>query len=318
MRLDATPFAARYAGAALVALGALVAGAANADDHPSPDAALAPFVQSLERSEREARERLAQAERQLEAAARVVAQSRDALAAARRTQDSGAQHVASQAVARAEAARLRAERQRDTALRLVRRAEHALRAARALAARSPSEPVRFAITVPHGKGKLEVATPDRGWRAADPSAALTLQDGARLRTGRGAQAELVLAPGDSRVLLDQETEVAAHDTPDRSWLDLARGRLYLLIMQWSKEFEVRTPAAVFGVRGTEFAVAADAQGRATLIVLSGVVEVRAGEAQREPLEIRAGQSVAVRPDGTAEALQTVDPRTLEAWWHGNP
>lgn len=317
MRLDATSFAARYAGAVLVVLGALAAGAAKADDRPSPDAPLAPFVQSLERSEREARERLAQAERQLEAAARVVAQSRDALAAARRTQDSGAQHVASQALARAEAARLRAERQRDAAQHQAQRAEHALRAARALAARSPSEPVRFAITVPHGKGKLEVATPDGGWREVDPSSALPLQDGARLRTGRGAQAELVLAQGDSRVLLDQETEVTARDEADRSWLDLARGRLHLLIKRWSKEFSVRTPAAVLGVRGTEFAVTTDAQGRTTLVVLSGVVEVRAGEAQRQPLEIRAGQSVAVRPDGTAEAVQTVDPRTLDAWWHGN-
>jgi ferric-dicitrate binding protein FerR (iron transport regulator) len=315
MRSHTIAFAARYAPAALLALGALVAGGARADDRPSSDAALAPFVQSLERSEREARERLAQAERQLEAAARLVAQSRDALAAARRTQDSGAQHVASRALARAEAARLRAERQRDAALRQTQRAEHALRAARALAARSPSEPVRFAITVPYGQ--LEVAAPDGGWRAVDPSSALALHDGARLCTARGAQAELVLALGDSRVLLDQETEVTAHDTPDRSWLDLARGRLHLLIKRWSKEFEVRTPVAVLGVRGTEFAVATDAQGRTTLVVLSGVVEVRAGEAQREPLEIRAGQSVTVRPDGTAEAVQTVDPRALDAWWHGN-
>lgn len=316
MRSDVIGFAARYAAAVLLALGALVAGAARADDRPSSDAALAPFVQSLEQSEREARERLAQAERQLDAAVRIVAQSRDALAAARRTQDSGAQHVASQALARAEAARLRAERQRDAALRQAHRAEHALRAARALAARSPSEPVRFAITVPYGT--LEVAAPDGGWRAVDPSSALTLQDGARLRTGRGAQAELVLAPGDSRVLLDQETEVTAHDTPDRSWLDLARGRLHLLIKRWSKEFEVRTPVAVFGVRGTEFAVTADAQGRTTLVVLSGVVEVRAGEARREPLQIRAGHSVAVRPDGTVEAVQKIEPRALDAWWHGNP
>ena len=102
MRSNTIAFAARYAPAALLALGALVAGGARADDRPSSDAALAPFVQSLERSEREARERLAQAERQLEAAARLVAQSRDALAAARRTQDSGAQHAASQALARAE------------------------------------------------------------------------------------------------------------------------------------------------------------------------------------------------------------------------
>lgn len=307
--------AARYA-AALVALGALFAGSVRADDPASSDGGLAPFVQSLERSERAARERLAQAERQLEVAARLVAQSRDALAAARRTQDSGAQHVASQAVARAEAARLRAERQRDAALRQAQRAQQALRAARALAARSPSEPARFAITVPYGK--LEVAAPDGGWQTVDPSAALTLQDGARLRTGSGAQAELVLAPGDSRALLDQETEVTAHDEPDRSWLDLARGRLYLLIKGWSKAFEVRTPAAVLGVRGTEFAVSTDAQGRTTLVVLSGVVEVRPGKAQGEPLEIRSGQRLLLLPDGTVEAVQTVDARTLDAWWYGNP
>lgn len=307
--------ASSRAKAASLLLVALFAGALRAEERVSLDGGVTAFVQALERREREARDRLVQAERQLEAAARLVAQSRDALAAARRTQDSGAQHVASEALARAEAARLRAERQRDAALRQAQRAEHALRAARALAARSPSEPARFAITVPYGQ--LEVAAPDGGWRAADPSAALALQDGARLRTARGAQAEIVLAAGDSRVLLDQETEVVARDTPDRSWLDLARGRLYLLIKRWSKEFEVRTPAAVLGVRGTEFAVAADAQGHTTLVVLSGVVEVRAGQAQREPLEIRAGQSVAVRPDGTVEAVQKVEARALDAWWHGN-
>ncbi|MFN3567110.1 MAG: FecR domain-containing protein [Burkholderiaceae bacterium] len=244
-------------------MSALFAGSVLADEAASSTGGLTPFVQSLERSEREARERLAQAERQLDAAARLVAQSRDALAA-----------------------------------------------------QSPAEPVRFAITVPYGR--LEAATPDGGWRAVDPTSALPVQDGARLRTARGAQAELVLAAGDSRVLLDRETEVTAHDAPDRSWLDLARGRLYLLVKQWSKQFQVRTPAAVFGVRGTEFAVTADAQGGTTLVVLSGIVEARAGQAPGEPLEVRGGQRLVLRPDGNVETVQTVDARTLDAWWHGNP
>lgn len=316
MKPDATALAARYAAASLLALMALAAGAARADERAASDADLAAIVQALERNAREARERLAQAERQLDAAARLVTRSRDAVGAARRTQDLPAQHVAGEALARAQAARLRAERQRDTALHQAQRAEHALRAARALAARPPSDPARFAITVPYGD--LEVATPDGGWQPADASSALALRDGARLRTGRGAQAELVLAQGQSRVLLDQETELTAHDTPQRSWLDLARGRLHLILKQWSKEFQVRTPAAVFGVRGTEFAVATDAQGRTTLVVLEGVVEVRAARETGAPLEVGAGHSVALRPDGTAGAVQAVDPRALDAWWQRAP
>lgn len=316
MKPDAAALAARYAATALLALSVLVAATARADERATSDGGLATIVQALERNAREARERLAQAERQLDAATSLVARSRDALAAARRTQDSPAQHVASEALARAQAARLRAERQRDAALRQTQRAEHALRAARALAARSPSEPARFAITVPYGN--LEVATPDGSWQPVDASSALALRDGARMRTGRGAQAELVLAQGQSRVLLDQETEIAAHDTPQRSWLDLARGRLHLILRQWSKEFQVRTPAAVFGVRGTEFAVATDAQGRTTLVVLEGVVEVRAGRGADAPFEVGAGHGVALRPDGTADAVQAVDPRALDDWWQRAP
>jgi hypothetical protein len=316
MKLDVSALAASYVAAALLALTALVAVSARADERAALDGGLATIVQALERSAREARETLAQAERQLEAAASLVARSRDAVAAARRTQDLPAQHVAGEALARAEAARLRAERQRDAALRQTQRAEHALRAARALAARSPSEPARFAITVPYGN--VEIAAPDGGWQSVDASSALALRDGARLRTGRGAQAELVLAQGQSRVLLDQETEIAAHDAPERSWLDLARGRLHLILKQWSKEFRVRTPAAVIGARGTEFAVATDAQGRTTLVVLDGVVEVRAGRATNALLEVGAGHSVALRPDGTADAVQAVDPSALDAWWKRTP
>jgi len=129
-------------------------------------------------------------------------------------------------------------------------------------------------------GEITVAQPGQAQRAAVPGEPLPAS--ARLRSGPRASAMLEFDDG-SRVMVLQSTELRVVRS-DRRLLDggfmveleLLRGGLENLVTPSARlpetRFEIRTPAAVAAVRGTQFRVHADTMATWTE-VLGGAVQV---------------------------------------------
>jgi len=131
---------------------------------------------------------------------------------------------------------------------------------------------------------------------------LRLASGASVRTGGGASALLSLGD-ESRVSLGQDTSLTVEEVSDsRHSLKLHLGVLKAYVAHVARRrFEVRTPAAVASVRGTEFQVTVLSGGRTRLELYRGILGV----------EDNRGNHVLLRPN---ESL-SVDRRGMAAPQH---
>lgn len=91
-----------------------------------------------------------------------------------------------------------------------------------------------------------------------------------------------------------------------------------------KRLEVRTPAAVVAVRGTEFTVNVDKDGTTTVTVLQGSVEVR-DLASNASVSLEPSQGITIPkvPGGLQQQdmlgrVTTVTPGLIERWWEDLP
>lgn len=108
------------------------------------------------------------------------------------------------------------------------------------------------------EGKAQVRSPDsEGWRALEKG--MTVDAGDSVRTARRSRVEIAIDPAKhNTVQIGPNTLVVLNaevsDQIDR--IDLARGRVYshLESLQAGLGFEVTTPSAVAGVRGSSYMV----------------------------------------------------------------
>ncbi len=107
-----------------------------------------------------------------------------------------------------------------------------------------------------------------------------------IRTQSGAKVKLlfnddsVITVGPTtRLRIDSSVYSPGPSGVRNSVLTVLGGKVRSLVSSWfssplqDNRFEVRTPTAVAGVRGTEFITSVDNDGRSTVIVLDGIVEV---------------------------------------------
>lgn len=102
-------------------------------------------------------------------------------------------------------------------------------------------------------------------------------------------------------------------------MGLAQGTLYCLIKQLpaGSQFRVRTPTAVYGVRGTGWEVTATAEASAAS-VFEGVVHVEAPQKPQPQFVVTAGQQVEVDTSADPVMVAEVKEEAVEAWevWKG--
>lgn len=91
-----------------------------------------------------------------------------------------------------------------------------------------------------------------------------------------------------------------------------------------KRLEIRTPAAVVAVRGTEFTVNVDGDGTTKVMVLQGSVEVR-DLASNASVSLGPSQGITIAkvPGGLQQQdmlarVTTVTPGLIERWWEDLP
>jgi hypothetical protein len=136
-------------------------------------------------------------------------------------------------------------------------------------------------TIASLEGQAEVGH-DGAWQAASIGAAIHERD--ELRTGTPGRLRIVFQD-DSVVTVSDNSHIVIDEQvfdPNRgvarSLIELLRGKLSSLVGEYShgtgSKYEVKTPTAVCGVRGTEFVITYNADTDVTEVVgLSGQVEV---------------------------------------------
>lgn len=179
----------------------------------------------------------------------------------------------------------------------------------------PAQPIRIPLRLLRGQPApatvLEAVGNARAHGANDDSSPLAagsqVAEGSRVLTGADGYVTLRLADGSLlRVQAASETELAQARAlgvqaqgGHRTLLALLRGRIEVLVTQvtgGAPRFEVRTPQAVVGVRGTEFRVST-ADGVTLSEVLDGRVAVGAASAAATQREQAVAAGFGVRSDG---------------------
>ncbi|NBF38900.1 MAG: hypothetical protein GVY14_00645 [Spirochaetes bacterium] len=139
--------------------------------------------------------------------------------------------------------------------------------------------------------------------------------GGSLETRR-TTAELLLEPNHAVLRVARQTTVhlerLSKRRRGRTRLRLDEGSLRSIVeaLTGSKRFEVSTPGAVVGVRGTDFRIDVDPGVREVVVVFDGEVEVRRDDGEKSTLT--AGQSVNILdPDLSTEDLDDSELDELE-------
>ncbi len=157
-------------------------------------------------------------------------------------------------------------------------------------------------------GGAEVVRADT--RRTEPAARdMELYVGDTVRTRYDGKVEILFDQG-TLLRLGENTEVRLQQTEDQNGVFVAIGRLWARIKKLfgRSKFEVETPAAVAGVRGTTLRVDVRADGESTVAVDEGEAEVIVGD-RRERLR-SAWQAVCAR-----QAIQTArfTPKQRRPW-----
>ncbi len=126
-----------------------------------------------------------------------------------------------------------------------------------------------------------------------------LQPGEQVKTGPGGQAHLFVANGNGEAVLQESSSMTVKQDDDKGFMaELEAGAAYLKarVKAWGdKRFTVRTPAAVCGVRGTEFIVKTKS-AETTVEVIKGHVAVATQSGKGEVI-LDPGESAVVTAEG---------------------
>jgi hypothetical protein len=144
------------------------------------------------------------------------------------------------------------------------------------------------------------------------------QVGHSLRTGRGASARLDVDTGVGYVYVAENTEVIISDlrsTPNGgrlTVLNIPRGQARLQVRRFTNPdsgLEIQTPGGVSGVRGTEFGVSVQPNGKTGLATLEGAV---ASSAQGRTVNVNAGfQNLTIPGEPPSQPVPLSDSPRLD-------
>ena len=155
---------------------------------------------------------------------------------------------------------------------------------------------------------VDVSLASRQWQAAIVGQSLALHD--RLRTGEDSRATLRLS--DLSILrVDELTNLEIlppRETTAKPTLDLHQGSTYFFSREAAREINIRTPAANGAIRGTEFVVTVRQDGKTSVTMLDGELQLSNGQGSVLVRTGERGEAVpGQKPTKTAviEAINTV-------------
>lgn len=163
-----------------------------------------------------------------------------------------------------------------------------------------------------GRGESR-ATEESTWQPAAVTQRLVA--GADVRTHALSSAALLLADR-TQIRMSANAQLRLADArPERSRLDLAVGRLWARTKKTPAALEIRTPAALGVVRGTDWDLEVDDAGRTTLTVLSGLIVLSNPQGE---VEVGPAEQAYVEPGKAPVKRRLVQPRERVQWVMADP
>lgn len=151
------------------------------------------------------------------------------------------------------------------------------------------------------------------WSAAVISQQLNA--GADVRTLSYSSAALLLAD-QTQLRMNANAQIRLQETStEKTRLQLVVGRLWSRTKRASGALELETPAALAVVRGTDWDVQVDAEGRTTLSVLTGLIEVSNDYGR---VEVGPSEEAYVEPGQPPVKRLLVNPQERVQWLMANP
>ncbi|MGQ0592125.1 MAG: FecR family protein [Gammaproteobacteria bacterium] len=133
-------------------------------------------------------------------------------------------------------------------------------------------------------------------------------------TAKGEQSTVDLRDG-SRIVLNTDTALTVHLTPDERRVDLARGQaLFTVVHDAERPFQVVAGAGRIRDLGTRFDVYREAD-RVAVSVLEGRIDVTTGRSP-EARPLAAGQETSYDAGGRMSVIRATDVRVIAAWQTG--
>ena len=142
------------------------------------------------------------------------------------------------------------------------------------------------------------------------------QAGAKAKVIFRDQSVITIGPN-TKFRIDESVFRTAPTAERTSMFTIISGKARAVVSSWftnlsQNRFEIRTPSAVAGVRGTEFVVSVDADGNSEVVVLDGVVEVyNRRDKQRRAVFLGAGMGTKVSANKTPSTPQRLDDQQMK-------
>ena len=161
------------------------------------------------------------------------------------------------------------------------------------------------------EGSVEVTRADTdAWRPGKTNQVLETAD--RLRTGERSRAVVRLSDQSVLRLSEMTTIEIRAPTADsqKPGLDLKRGLLFFFSRERPRQLRWSTPAASGSVRGTEFTLGVEPDGRTTLALLEGAVDLTNAHGG---LELQSGEQATIGPGEAPRKTALLEAASLVQW-----
>ena len=145
------------------------------------------------------------------------------------------------------------------------------------------------------RGAVDIKKAGSSWARMEGESKAALGAGDFLRTARASTVEIVMNDGSRVKVAPLSSFQMTAENGEAVSVGLHFGRVRSWVKKFSKKFEVRTPSAVCAVRGTDFTVAANADGDTTVEVYEG--SVLAGDKSGGSALIKEGQTNTIPMNG---------------------
>ena len=179
------------------------------------------------------------------------------------------------------------------------------------AAETVSNPGQLTCVLLSKEGKVEVARKGTAQFTAAPTN-MVLNIGDRLRTGLRSRAtlrwsDLSVARVDELTSMELQPPEAARTKPQ---LELKSGATYFFSREKPEEIQFRTPVASGAIRGTEFNLAVEENGRTVVSLIHGEVLLAAAQATET---LRSGEQGTVDPGQPPKKAPLLDATNVIQW-----
>ena len=130
-----------------------------------------------------------------------------------------------------------------------------------------------------------------------------INDGDSLRTGKDNKI-ILITKEDGKICINPNTS-CAFNSSDLNIFNLLSGNIKAYFLKYHKKFEVRTPTAVCGIRGTQVEIIVNIDNSTEISLFEGDVEIADINSKEIILKLTPGKKVKINPDGSIDTVEKI-------------